>query len=47
MRNGQSLNLNWKFCQGFQEAYVTEEKEDGFQSVHIPHTVQENPIRLF
>lgn len=47
MRNGQSLNLNWKFCQGFQEAYVTEEKEDGFQSVHIPHTVQEIPYDCF
>lgn len=47
MHNRQSLNLNWKFHKGFEAEWVAEEKEDGFETVHIPHTVQEIPYDCF
>lgn len=47
MNNGQLLNLNWKFIQGFKNSYITHENEEGFESVHIPHTVQEIPYDCF
>ena len=47
MHNGQSLNLNWKFRQGFDPAVVHTPGEEGFETVNVPHTVQEIPYDCF
>ncbi|MDO4475238.1 MAG: glycoside hydrolase family 2 TIM barrel-domain containing protein [Lachnospiraceae bacterium] len=48
MQNGILLNNNWKFAQGFDSALVTDPaREAGFETVHIPHTVQEIPYDCF
>lgn len=47
MRNGQSLNLNWKFKDEFKPEYITQEEYGTFETVHIPHTVRETPYDCF
>ena len=47
MKNGQFLNLNWRFKDDFTQDYITQENEDGFQTVHVPHTVKEIPYDCF
>ena len=47
MYSGKLLNLNWKFRQGFDPACVNIPQEEGYEDVHIPHTVQEIPYDCF
>ena len=47
MKNGQSLNLNWKFMDDFNPEYITRQNFDDFQTVHVPHTVKELPYDCF
>ena len=47
MKNGQSLNLNWRFKDDFHPDYLTRTSYDDFQTVHIPHTVKEIPYDSF
>lgn len=47
MQNGCLLNLNWKFRQGFDPEDITKAGEENFESVHLPHTVQEIPYDCF
>lgn len=39
-------NLNWKFCEGFEESFLSEDSPDA-QMVHLPHTVKELPLSYF
>ena len=43
MKNGQLLNLNWKFRRDFDPGYLALESYDQFETVHLPHTVKEIP----
>lgn len=47
MQNGCLLNLDWKFKQGFDPKDIEKTGEENFESVHIPHTVQEIPYDCF
>lgn len=47
MYRGELLNLNWKFRQGFDPDCVNTPQEEGYEKVHIPHTVQEIPYDCF
>ncbi len=47
MYPGELLNLNWKFRQGFDPACVNIPQEEGYEEVHIPHTVQQIPYDCF
>lgn len=47
MKNGQSLNLNWLFKDDFKPEYIALERYDGFETVHVPHTVREIPYDCF
>lgn len=47
MIKGKSLNLNWKFKPEFKPEYVNGDDYEGFESVHIPHTVKEIPYDCF
>lgn len=47
MRNGQSLNLNWKFKDEFKPEYITQDEYGGFADIHVPHTVREIPYDCF
>ena len=47
MRNGQSLNLNWKFKDEFKPEYITQKDYGSFADIHVPHTVREIPYDCF
>ncbi|MFT3983994.1 MAG: glycoside hydrolase family 2 TIM barrel-domain containing protein [Lachnospiraceae bacterium] len=47
MRNGISINLNWKFKKAFIPEYLTAEEYDDFENINIPHTVKEIPYDCF
>lgn len=47
MYRGELLNLNWKFRQGFDPACIGTPGETEYETVHIPHTVQEIPYDCF
>ena len=47
MYNGRLLNLDWKFKQGFDPVTVVQPGEGAFETVNIPHTVQEIPYDCF
>lgn len=47
MKNGQLLNLNWKFRRDFDPGYLALESYDQFETVHLPHTVKEIPYDSF
>ena len=50
MQAALSLNLNWYFKEGFEEAVITqplEETDPRFQKVHVPHTVRRLPYDCF
>lgn len=47
MKNGQLLNLNWKFKHDFKPEYLSLENYDLFETVHLPHTVKEIPYDSF
>lgn len=47
MKETMLLNLDWKFKADFMPEYVTCDDYEGFDTVHIPHTVKEIPYDCF
>lgn len=46
MNNPVLFNLNWRFCDHFEDAFLTEDPGEFF-NVNLPHTVKELPLSYF